>query len=147
MYPIYLPVSNGPKPDVPASGPGYDDGFNSFPKQPVKAMPGDLQGTGSTIRIMSIALFPPPTPLAQNQAWQAVNKALNANVEFDGVTQADYSVKLGTLMAGNDMPDMVYLYTRAGSSSTLAAATGTPQFLQAKAADLTPFLAGDAAKD
>ena len=26
-------------------------------------------------------------------------------------------------------------------------ATGTPQFLQAKAADLTPFLAGDAAKD
>lgn len=147
VYPIYLPVSNGPKPDVPASGPGYDDGFNSFPKQPVKAMPGDPPGTGSTIRIMSIALFPPPTPLAQNQAWQAVNKALNANVEFDVVTQADYSVKLGTLMAGNDMPDMVYLYTRAGSSSTLAAATGTPQFLQSKAADLTPFLAGDAAKD
>ena len=147
VYPSYLPTSNGPRPDFPASGPGYDDGFNSFPREPVKAMPGDPPGTGSTIRIMSIALFPPPTPLAQNPAWQAVNKALNADVEFDVITQADYSVKLGTVMASNDMPDMLYLYTRAGSSSTLAAATGTPQFLQSKAADLTPYLAGDAAKD
>lgn len=147
IYPAYLPVSNGPKPDFPASGPGYDDGFNSFPKEPVKAMPGDPPGTGGTVKVMSIALFPPPTPLAQNPAWQAVNKALNANVDFDVVTQADYSVKLGTVMAGNDMPDVLYLYARAGSSSTLAAATGTPQFLQSKAADLTPYLAGDAAKD
>src|SRR5258708_12048870 len=50
-------------------------------------------------------------------------------------------------MAGNDLPDMIYMYARPGSAITLAAANGTPQFLQAKAADLTPFLAGDAAKD
>jgi putative aldouronate transport system substrate-binding protein len=147
LYPTYLPASSGPKPDVPASGPGYDDGFDKFPTNPVKAQPGDPPGTGSTVKIMSIALFPPPTPLAQNPAWQAVNKALNSDVQFDVVTQADYPVKLGTVMAGNDMPDMLYLYAPAGSPSTLAAANGLPQFLQAQAADLTPYLGGDAARD
>ena len=146
IYPSYIAATSGPKPDFPASGPGYDDGFDKFPTNPVKAMPGDPPGTGSTVRIMSIALFPPPTALAQNPAWQAVNKALNADVEFDVVTQADYPAKLGAVMAG-DMPDMLYLYARAGSSSTLAAANGLPQFLQSKAADLTPYLGGDAARD
>jgi len=147
VYPTYLPGSTGPKPDSPASGPGYDAGFDKFPTNPAKAMPGDPPGAGGTVNIMSIALFPPPAPLAQNPAWQAVNKALNANVEFDVVTQADYPVKLGTVMAGSNMPDLLYIYAPAGSSSTLAAANGLPQFLQSQAADLTPYLAGDAAKD
>ncbi len=147
VYPTYLPASGGPKPDFPASGAGYDDGFEKFPTNPVKALPAEPPGTGSAVQIMSIALFPPPTPLAQNPAWQAVNKALNASVQFDVVTQADYPVKLGTVMASNDMPDLLYLYAPAGSPSTLAAANGLPQFLQAQAADLTPYLAGDAAKD
>jgi putative aldouronate transport system substrate-binding protein len=147
VFPSYVPAASGPKPDVPASGPGYDDAFNKFPTNPAKSMTGDPPGTGSTIKIMSIALFPPPTPLAQNPAWQAVNKALNADVQFDVVSQADYPVKLGTVMASNDMPDMLYLYAPAGSSSTLAAANGLPQFLQSQAADLTPYLGGDAAKD
>jgi putative aldouronate transport system substrate-binding protein len=147
IYPAYVPVSNGPKPDVPASGPGYDDGFNTFPSNPVKAMPGDPPAAGGTVKVMSIALFPPPSPLAQNPAWQAVNKALNTTVEFDVVTQADYPVKLGTVMAGSDIPDLLYIYAPAGSSTTLAASTGMPQFLQSQAADLTPYLGGDAAKD
>ena len=147
VLPTFVANTTGPKPDVPASGQGYDDGFDKFPTNPAKALPGDPPGTGSTVKAMSIALFPPPTPLAQNPAWQAVNKALNANVDFDVVTQADYPVKLGTVMASNDMPDMLYLYAPAGSSSTLAAANGLPQFLQSQAADLTPFLAGDAARD
>ncbi len=146
VFPTYVPATSGPKPDVPASGPGYDDGFDTFPTNPVQALPGDPPASGGTVNVMSIALFPPPTPLAQNPAWQAVNKALNADVQFDVVTQADYPAKLGTVMAG-DMPDMMYLYAPASSSSTLAAANGMPQFLQSKAADLTPYLAGDAAKD
>src|SRR5919197_3017603 len=110
-------------------------------------MPGEAPGTGGTVKVMSIALFPPPTPMDQNPAWQAVNKALNTTMNIEVVTQADYPVKLGTVMAGSDLPDMLYIYARAGSSTTLAAATGLPQFLQSKAADLTPYLAGDAAKD
>jgi len=147
VYPAYRPLANALKPDLPADGPQYDDGFNSYPATPAKAMSSEAPGTGGTIKAMSIALFPPPTPMDQNPAWQAVNKALNATMQIEVVTQADYAVKLGTAMAGSDLPDMLYLYTRAGSSSTLAAATGMPQFLQSQAADLTPYLAGDAAKD
>jgi putative aldouronate transport system substrate-binding protein len=147
VYPTYVPTGNGPKADFPASGPMYDDAFSSYPTNPVKALPAEAPGAGGNVSIMSIQLFPPPTPLDQNPAWQAVNKALNANVNFQIVTSADYPVKLGTVMAGNDLPDMLYMYTRPGAPSTLAAAAGVPQFLQAQAADLTPYLAGDAAKD
>jgi putative aldouronate transport system substrate-binding protein len=148
IYPAYKPLANAMgKPDFPAEGPQYDDGYDSYPANPVKAMPGEPPGTGGTVKVMSIALFPPPTPMDQNPAWQAVNKALNTTMNIEVVTQADYPVKLGTAMAGSDLPDMLYVYARAGSSSTLAAATGMPQFLQSQAADLTPYLARDAAKD
>ena len=147
VYPTYLQNTTGPKPEFPASGPTYDDAFNSYPANPVKALPAEPPGTGGTVKIMSIQLFPPPTVYDQNPAWQAVNKALNATVQYQIVTAADYPVKLGTVMAGNDLPDLLYMYTRPGASSTLAAAAGVPQFLQSQAADLTPYLAGDAAKD
>jgi len=148
LYPTYRPLANAMgKPDYPADGPGYDDGYNSYPANPVKALPGEPPGTGGSFKAMSIALFPPPTPMEQNPAWQAVNKALNTTMQIEVVTQADYPVKLGTAMAGSDLPDIVYIYARTGSSSALAAASGMPQFLQSQAADLTPYLAGDAAKD
>src|SRR5205085_11915858 len=94
VYPAYAPITNGPKPEYPAAGPQYDDAFGSYPANPFEAMPGDPPGTGGTVKIMSIQLFPPPSPLEQNPAWQAVNKALNANVQFEIVTSADYPVKL-----------------------------------------------------
>jgi putative aldouronate transport system substrate-binding protein len=147
VFPSYLPATSGPKPDFPASGPMYDDGFNGYPANPVKALPGDPPGAGGPVSIMSIQLFPPPTVYDQNAAWQAVNKAVNATVKYEIVTAADYPVKLGTVMASNDLPDLLYMYSRPGASSTLAAAAGVPQFLQSQAADLTPYLGGDAAKD
>jgi putative aldouronate transport system substrate-binding protein len=145
VYPTFAAFSGGPKPEYPAEGPQYSDGFDTYPANPIKAV-AETPGTGSNVSMMSVQLFPPPAPLEQNPAWQAVNKQLNANVQFQIVTSADYPVKLGTVMAGSDLPDVLYMYARPGSASTLAAAPGMPQFLQAKAADLTPFLAGDAAK-
>jgi putative aldouronate transport system substrate-binding protein len=147
VFPAYMPMTNGLKAEFLASGPLYDDAFSSYPANPVKALPTEPPGTGGTVKIMSIQLFPPPAPLEQNPAWQGVNKETNANIQFQIVTSADYPVKLATVMAGNDLPDMIYMYSRPGVSSTLAAAAGTPQFLQSQVADLTPFLAGDAAKD
>ena len=147
VYPTYLAPANAPKADFPAESQQYDDAFDNYPKNPVKALPAEPPGTGGNVKIMSIQLFPPPTPYAQNPAWQAVNKELNANVQFEIVTSADYPVKLGTMMASSDLPDLIYMYARPGSNSALAAAAGVPQFLQAQAADLTPYLAGDAAKD
>ncbi|HEY3062199.1 MAG TPA: hypothetical protein VGL99_24775 [Chloroflexota bacterium] len=147
VYPTYLSVANAPKAQFASTGPQYDDGFDAYPANPVKAATGPAPGTGSNVSIMSISLFPPPTPFASNRAWQAVNKEINANIQYQIVTSADYPVKLATVMAGSDLPDMVYMYAQPGSSSTLAAAAGIPQFLQSQAADLTPYLSGDAAKD
>src|SRR6185295_20397015 len=95
VYPTYLPVANAPKAQYASTGPQYDDAFDSYPKNPTKVLK-DAPGAGSTVNIMSISLFPPPTPFAQNKAWQAVNKELNANVQYSIVTSADYPVKLAT---------------------------------------------------
>src|SRR5205814_7554550 len=122
VYPRYTPFTGGPKADYPAAGPMYEDGLNGYPASPFKAI-AEAPGAGSNVNIMSIQLFPPPAPLDQNPAWQAVNKALNANVNFQIVTSADYPVKLGTVMASNDIPDLLYVYSRPGASSTLAAAS------------------------
>src|SRR5437868_740638 len=49
VYPTYAAIASGPKADVPAGGAGYDDGFDKFPTNPTRAMPGDPPGTGSTV--------------------------------------------------------------------------------------------------
>src|SRR5919201_2883053 len=138
VFPAFTAYTKGPKPDYPAQDAQYSDGFDTYPANPIKSVP-EAPGSGGTVNMMSVQLFPPPTPLEQNQAWQAVNKAMNADIRFNIVTSADYPVKLGTIMAGSDLPDVMYMYARPGSASTLAAASGVPQFLQAKCEDLTPY--------
>ena len=58
------------------------------------------------------------------------------------VSSADYAAKLNTLIAGEDLPEMVYV--NQGGPNPLP---NLLTFLQAKMTDLTPFLAGDAVKD
>ena len=59
LFPTYQAVANGPKADFPASGPMYDDAFNSYPPNPSRRCPATA-GTGGNVNIMSIQLFPPP---------------------------------------------------------------------------------------
>jgi putative aldouronate transport system substrate-binding protein len=69
-------------------------------------------------------------------------------VNFTVTPPGDYPAKMGTLMAGDDLPDVMLF--PGGLNVTLTGGGGTtnlPQFLQSKCADLTPFLAGDGAKD
>jgi putative aldouronate transport system substrate-binding protein len=147
LLPTYVPSSNGPKPDFPAGDELYCDAFNRYPSNPVKVLPAEPPGTGSTVNIFTEAALPLPTPIDQNPAWQAVNKQLNANVQYTIVSVADYPAKLATIMAGNDLPDILSFVTITAGSNALSFVPGGQQFLQAQAADLTPFLAGDAAKD
>src|SRR5229473_3112059 len=37
-YPTYVPVTNGPKPDYHTDDPRFDDGFDNFPANPIKAI-------------------------------------------------------------------------------------------------------------
>src|SRR5262249_22657928 len=143
-FPSYIPFPNKPKPDYPSQGDPYMDGYENFPRSPIKSIAGDV-GQGSAVTSMTIGLFPPPTPYENNPAWQAINKELNVDFKMNIVAPGDYLAKLATVMAGNDMPDLLFFYYN--QQTAITAVAGLPQFLDAQGTDLTPFLAGDAIKD
>lgn len=140
--PTYV-AFQGPKPDLAGNEQGLDPAYFKFPKdlvQTVTTPPGD----GSTISAITYLTLAPPPPMEQNAAWQAVNKAINATLQMDQVTVADYPAKVNTIIAGNDLPDFIYNPTTVVPWGVIA---GLPSFLKAKCQDLTPFLSGDAIKD
>jgi len=139
--PSYIPFSAKPKADYPSKGELYEDGYIRYPSPPVKGVPAEAPGLGSTVSALVDGLYPPPTPVDQNPAWQEINKRLNATLQFNIVPPADYGSKIATMMAGNDYPDLVNLF------GGLSAGPNVPAFLEKAAADLTPYLGGDAVKD
>src|SRR5262249_51314854 len=104
-------------------------------------------GSGGPVSIFTEAALPLPTVYEQNPAWQAVNKALNANVQYTIAAVPDYPAKLATIMAGHDLPDIISFVTITPGSTAVSFVPGGQQFLQAQTADLTKYLAGDAVKD
>ncbi len=142
ILPTYIALGSKPKADFPAKDERYEDGYLSYPANPVRSV-AEVPGQGSTFNAMTIGLFPPPTPFEQNPAWQAVNKALNANIQFTIVPQSEYPAKMGVLVAGGDLADFTFFF----GGNAIASVPGLPQFLQSQMADLTPYLAGDAVKD
>ncbi len=147
VLPSYIPTQNGPKPNYASAGEQYEDGWDNYPSPAPKSWTKGPPGTGSTVTVLSNAFNPPATPFEQNPAWQEINKQLNANVQFNVVAPADYSAKLGTTMAGDDLPDLMLFPGGLNVTLTQAGTANLPQFLQNKCADLTPYLAGDAVKD
>jgi putative aldouronate transport system substrate-binding protein len=147
VLPTFVPLQGGPKPDYASAGQQYEDGWDLYPSPPIKAWTKAPPGAGGSVNVFSNAYNPPSTPFDQNPAWQEINKQLNANVQFTVVAPGDYPAKMGTVMAGDDLPDVMLF---PGGLNVTVAQSGTsnlPQFLQAKCADLTPYLSGDAAKD
>ncbi len=55
---------------------------------------------------------------------------------------ADNATKFATLMAGNDLPDIMHIFL-----GITNAPAGITEFMKAQCADLTPYLGGDAVKD
>jgi putative aldouronate transport system substrate-binding protein len=129
------------KPDLPASEDGsIDPAFVNYPANPPKTVT-ETPGRGGDVSVMTWTLNAAPTPMDSNVLWQAVNKELGVNLNVSIQPQADYAtVKLPTVIAGNDLPDILYIATN-------AVIPQLPTFLKAKMADLTPYLSGDAIKD
>ncbi|MDE3076873.1 MAG: extracellular solute-binding protein [Chloroflexota bacterium] len=136
LLPSYQAVK-GPKPDVDSGNPIIPNGYFSYPKQLFKAVP-EPPGDGSDVTFMTELFQPLPAPLSDNPGWQAVNKALNANMKMTIVPFAQYNTKFATTVAGNDLPDMIFI--------PFPPIQDLPDFLEAKCEDLTPYLQGDAVK-
>jgi putative aldouronate transport system substrate-binding protein len=142
--PNYIPPNLLAKPDYDAHDPRVTLGWDNYPKNPPSSWTKPAPGTGSTVTAFAVDYYPPPTPLQDNPTWQAVNKALNADFQMTQVAGTDYPLRMATMMAGNDIPDIMHLYF--GITGAFVP-PGTAEFVKAKCQDLTPFLAGDAIKD
>ncbi|MGH2469650.1 MAG: hypothetical protein ACRDGF_06225, partial [Chloroflexota bacterium] len=118
--------------------------WNNYPKSPPKSWNKPAPGTGSKVTAFVVDYYPAPTPYPSNPTWQAVNKALNSDFQMSQVSGVDYALKMGTMMAGNDIPDIIHLY---GGLTSARVPPGTAEFIMSQCADLTPYLAGDAIKD
>ncbi len=140
--PTYVPFM-GPKPDLAGNAQGLDPAFYKFPADLIKSTP-QPPGDGSTVSAIVYLTLAAPPAMGQNSAWQAINKALNATLEMQLVPAADYSAKINTTLAGNDLPDFIYNPTTTVPVGVIA---GLPQLLQNKATDLTQYLSGDAIKE
>lgn len=138
--PTYVPFT-GVQPDSPGSADGMiDPGFKAYPSartRSVQTPPGD----GSDINIMTYTLTAVPNALENNPGWQEVNRQVNANLKVNITPFADYfGTKLQVTMASGELPDLFFIITDPG-------VTILPEFFNARVADLTPHLSGDAVKD
>ena len=142
--PVQLPTFQAPAgaltPDFPGSADGVvEPGFVNWPTttfQSVKQPTGD----GSEVSIFLNLPGGPPPPLDQNPAWQAWNKALSVSLTFQFYAFADLAPRFATLVAGNELPDIIGTLVRQDIPLS-------PELFAAKAADLTPYVSGDAIKD
>lgn len=138
-YPVSVPDTFSPKPDLPSTGNWIDNAYLNYPTNPVKSAL-EAPGRGGSLSYFNQAVYPPATVLEKNASWQEVNRQLNTEVRVNYTTPPDYPAKLAALMAGSDLPDMFALWQGLGTAQRL------PEFLQSQAADLTPHLAGDGIK-
>jgi putative aldouronate transport system substrate-binding protein len=137
VYPTYVPSTAAAKPDLPGTPEGVEDAYIAYPSQrtQLNLPPPGKGGELNAFVFTSTAL---PKPVEQNPTWQEFNKRLNVDLKLNITT--DPTTKLPLIIASNDLPDTIYVPP--GPSNI----TGFPDFLAARCADLTPYLAGDAVK-
>jgi putative aldouronate transport system substrate-binding protein len=135
--PSYIPLQAA-KADLPSPMPGVDPGYLTYPANPFKATQ-ETPGRGGQLNVVTWQFTPLPTPMDSNAAWQAINQRAGTTIKLNIVPIADYPAKQATIMASDDLPDVMYF-----SNTNVP---GLPAFLQAKCADLAPYLSGDAIKD
>jgi putative aldouronate transport system substrate-binding protein len=135
----------GVKPDLSGNEQGLLDGFLQYPTPPIKAFPSP-PGDGGPVSAFVQTNSPVPPALAQNPFWQELNKRMNVDLRLTIVPTADMGTKFATLIAGDDLPDIIEpaLFLPNGMPAGVA---NLPAWLESKCHNLTPYLSGDAAKE
>jgi putative aldouronate transport system substrate-binding protein len=134
----YVPVQ-AVAPDILGSADGLDAGYFSYPANPVRTVPNP-PGRGGDVSMLTWNIASPITPMDQNPAWQQLNSLTGATLKPVIVPFADYQTRLPVIIAGDDLPDMLFLTANARVSQLA-------DFLKLKCADLSQYLIGDAVKD
>jgi putative aldouronate transport system substrate-binding protein len=142
--PTYVPYTKV-TPDLRGNPQGLLDAFLRYPQSPVKAFNAP-PGNGGTVSGFVQTASPVPPALDQNTYWQELNRRLGVDLQLTIVPTADMPIKFATLIAGNDLPDIIEpaLNTPNGMPAGIA---NLPAWLASKCHELTPLLAGDAVKE
>ncbi len=142
VIPSYLP-NTSVKPDLPsvtgASGAVSDPGFLAYPASPVKTVTG-IPGKGGSYTTMT-PLWGSIPPSSGNGYYDAVNKALGATLKIQPADGNNYGNALPPLFASDKLPDWINIPGWNTNNLSFGEA------VEAKFADLTPYLAGDKAKE
>jgi putative aldouronate transport system substrate-binding protein len=115
---------------------GLQDAFFHYPADPPRTImepPGD----GKKISAVTMTYSPVPPRLGRNTFWQNLNEKLGSDLDINTVPSDQYGQKFATIIAGDALPDLFFV----------SAIPQLPQFLDAAAVDLTPYLSGDAVND
>lgn len=131
--PTYVPYQ-GVKPDLPPGAGGVPAAFYTYPADAPTFVKGELEDAGTVtmmLEALSIAV-----PESRNQWWQALNKAVHADIKYHIVPAADYLQKFQIAVAGNDFPDIAQVLMLPNMG----------QVLDKQFADLSDHLSGDAIK-
>jgi putative aldouronate transport system substrate-binding protein len=123
---------DGVEADLPASPGRTSDGFLRYP-EPV-AFADRPPGDGRPVEAMVFTYLAIPPSVDANPYWQEMNRRLDSEVRLSITPQGDYSARWSTTIAGGRLPDMFCV----GPTPAL------PEFMKRNAADLTPYLGGDA---
>jgi putative aldouronate transport system substrate-binding protein len=125
-------------PDIPSTDPNIMAAYFNYPKDPKQAVTDPPAAGLESVTTLTPAYAGLPTPMNKNKFWQQLNKSIGATMDISWVPDADFSKKFATVIAGNDVPDLVNF------SLTTPNAL---QVLQSLFEDLTPYVAGDAIND
>jgi putative aldouronate transport system substrate-binding protein len=125
----------GPKPDMPATDKGVQNLFTTYPTNLTKSV-AETPGDGTDVTAIIITYEPPPKDLSGSPRWQAINKALGVNLKVTVVPDAEFATKMATIMASNDLPDIIML----GAGYVLPREA---DFVASKCADLSDLISGD----
>lgn len=133
--PTYVPYT-GVKPDLPGTTQGVDNAWRHWPSHNPKVV-HEKPGNGETLTGMANIYYAVPPGPPKNTYWDGLNKRLGVDLQIQMVGNADYGTKFPTVIAGNNIPDILQMQVVANF----------PQLLESKFTPLDEFLAGDAVKD
>lgn len=138
--PTYVPYT-GVTPDLPGTEEGVDPAYYNFPAENPRSVP-EVPGKGETLTGMANIYFAVPPGPGSNSYWAGLNEKLGVDLQLQMVSNADYLQKFPTVIAGNDLPDLLQVPN--GSPPPVP---NMPQLLEKRFTDLSEHLSGDAVKD
>ncbi|MFJ8718640.1 extracellular solute-binding protein [Streptomyces violaceus] len=137
ILPAYV-ASNVVTPDIPSKN-GSPVGFTkAIPAAELKTSVSQKLGSGGKLTILAPYWGAPPK--GNNPYYAAMNKAIGVDITWQNQDGVTYDQKLGAILASSDIPDAVVVpdWNLTGR---------IPTAINAKFADLGPYLSGDKVKD